>query len=173
MGLDELHPRVLRELTDMVAKSLSIILQQTWLTGNVLSNWRLANVTLTFKMGQKDDLGSYAPISLTSVLGKVMEWIIPGTIVDHLKVNQGIRPSQHEFTSGRSYLTNQISSYDKVTHLVDKGKAVNAALWSTCTSVRPWGGVAGKLPDRKGRGCTVRQSAEYEPAVCPGGQEGQ
>ena len=42
-----------------------------------------------------------------------------------LKVNQGIRPSQHGFTNGRSCLTNLISFYDKVTHLVDGGKAVN------------------------------------------------
>ena len=34
-------------------------------------------------------------------------------------------------------------------------------------------GVAGKLPDGKGPWCTDGQSAEYEPAVCPGGQEGQ
>jgi len=60
----------------MVAKSLSIILQQTWLTGNVLSNWRLANVMPTFKRGRKDEPGSYRPTSLTSVLGKVMKRII-------------------------------------------------------------------------------------------------
>ena len=36
-----------------------------------------------------------------------------------------------------------------------------------------WGGVAGKLPDGKGLWCTVGQSAEYEPAVSPDGQEGQ
>jgi len=33
--------------------------------------------------------------------------------------------------------------------------------------------VAGKLPDGKGHWCTDRQLAEYEPAVCSGGQEGQ
>jgi len=33
--------------------------------------------------------------------------------------------------------------------------------------------VAGKLTDGKGPLCTDGQSAEYEPAVCPGGQEGQ
>ncbi|GAB0178454.1 hypothetical protein GRJ2_000310700 [Grus japonensis] len=38
---------------------------------------------------------------------------------------------------------------------------------------RPGGRVAGKLPDRKGSGGIDRQLAEYEPAVCPGGQEGQ
>ena len=54
-----------------------------------------------------------------------MERIISGTIMDQLKVNQGIRPSQHGFMNGRSCLTNLISFYDKVTHLVDEGQAVD------------------------------------------------
>ena len=62
---------------------------------------------------------------LTLVPGKVMEQIISGAIMDQLKVNQGIRPSQHGFTNGRSCLTNLISFYDKVTCLVDEGKAVD------------------------------------------------
>ena len=39
--------------------------------------------------------------------------------------NRGIRPSQHEFTKGRSCLTNLISFYDPVTRLLDEGKAVD------------------------------------------------
>ena len=45
--------------------------------------------------------------------------------MDQLKVNQGVRPSQHRFMNGRSCLTNLISFYDKVTCLVDEGKAVD------------------------------------------------
>jgi len=41
-----------------------------------------------------------------------------------VKHNQGMRPSQHGFMKGRSCLTNLISFYDQVTHLVDEGKAV-------------------------------------------------
>ena len=51
MGPDELHPRVLRELVDVVAKPLSIILPQSWLTGDDLADWRLANVMPIFKKG--------------------------------------------------------------------------------------------------------------------------
>jgi len=121
MGPDELHPRVLRELADVVAQTFSIILQQSWQTGNVLVDWRLTNVTPIFIKGRKDDLGSYRPISLTLVPGKVMEWIISGGILDQLKVNQGIRPSQHGFMNGRSCLTNLILFYDKVTCMVVEG----------------------------------------------------
>ena len=109
----------------MVAKPLSIIFWQSWLTGDVSVDWKLANVTPIFKKGQKDVPGSYRPISVTLVPGKVKEWIISGTITDQLKVNQRIRPSQHGFTNGRSCLTNLISFYDKVTRLVDEGQAVD------------------------------------------------
>jgi len=44
--------------------------------------------------------------------------------MDQLKVNHGIRPSQHGFTNGKSCLTNLISFHDKVTCVVDEGKAV-------------------------------------------------
>ena len=46
-----------------------------------------------FKKGQKDDPGSYRPISLTSVPGKIMEQIISGAITDQLNVSQGIGSS--------------------------------------------------------------------------------
>ena len=85
----------------------------------------MANVTPIFKKGQKDDPGSYRPISITPVPRKVMKRIILGAIMDQLKVNQGIRPSQYGFTNGRSCLTNLISFYDKVTRVVDEGKAAD------------------------------------------------
>jgi len=121
MGLDGFHPRVLREL----AKPLSIIYQQSWLTGEVPDDWRLASVTPISKKGQKEDSENYRPVSLTSVLGKIMEQFIRSAVTGHVKDNQGIGPSQHGFMKGRSCLTNLISFYDQVTHLVDEVKAVD------------------------------------------------
>ena len=52
--------------------------------------------------------------------------------MDQLKVNQGIRPSQHGFMKSRSCLTKLISFYDKVTRLMDEGKAVSVAYLDLC-----------------------------------------
>ncbi|KAK4815372.1 LOW QUALITY PROTEIN: hypothetical protein QYF61_001360, partial [Mycteria americana] len=125
MGPDEIHPRVLKELAEVLTKPLSIIYQQSWLTGEVPVDWRLANVTPIYKKDRKENPGNYRPVSLTSVLAKLMEQIILSAITWHVENNQGIKPSQHGFRKGRSCLTNQISFYDKVTRLVDKGKAVD------------------------------------------------
>ncbi|GAB0208076.1 mitochondrial enolase superfamily member 1 [Grus japonensis] len=125
MGPDGIHPRVLRELVEELAKPLSIIYQQSWLTGEVPDDWRLANVMPIYKKGWKEDPGNYRPVSLTSVLGKIMEWFILSALTRQVQDNQGIRPSQHGFMKGRSRLTNLISFYDQATCLVDEGKAVD------------------------------------------------
>ncbi|KAK4806922.1 hypothetical protein QYF61_012643 [Mycteria americana] len=125
MGLDGIHLRILRELVEELAKPLSIIYQQSWLTGEVPDDWRLANVMPIYKKGWKEDPGNYRPVSLASVPGQVMERFILSVLNRHVQANQGIRPSQHGFRKGRSCLTNLISFYDKVTCLVDEGKAVD------------------------------------------------
>ncbi|KFQ36274.1 hypothetical protein N332_00979, partial [Mesitornis unicolor] len=90
MGPDGIHPRVLRELAEVLAKPLSIIYQQSWLTGEVPVDWRLANVRPIYTKGQEEDPGNYRPVSLTSVLGKVMEQIILSAITRHMQDIQAI-----------------------------------------------------------------------------------
>ncbi|RMB94983.1 hypothetical protein DUI87_28526 [Hirundo rustica rustica] len=113
MGPDGMHPRVMRQLADDLAKPLSIIYQQSWLTGEVPDDWKLANVTPIHKKGGREDPGNCRPVSLTSVPGKIMEQFILSVITQNLQDDQGLRPSQHGFRRGRSYLTNLISFYDQ------------------------------------------------------------
>ncbi|CAM4580797.1 unnamed protein product [Caretta caretta] len=121
MGPDALHPRVLKELVDVIAEPLAIIFENSWRSGEVPDDWKKANVVPIFKKGKEEDPGNYRPVSLTSVPGKIMEQVLKESILKHLEERKVIRNSQHGFTC----LTHLIAFYDEITGSVDEGKAVD------------------------------------------------
>ncbi|XP_053939433.1 putative mediator of RNA polymerase II transcription subunit 26 isoform X1 [Cuculus canorus] len=55
-----------------------------------------------YKKGQREDPGNSKPVTLTSVLGKVVEQVISSAITQHMQENRVVRPSQHGFMKGRA-----------------------------------------------------------------------
>ncbi|TRZ14993.1 hypothetical protein HGM15179_012112 [Zosterops borbonicus] len=73
MGPDGIRPRVMRELADELAKPLSIIYNQSWPTGEVPEDWKLANVTPIHKKGGKEDASDYRPVTRLVDAGRAVD----------------------------------------------------------------------------------------------------
>ena len=129
VGPSGIRPRVLKELVDVSAGPLSAVFQPSWESGEVPVRWKLASVVPMFRKVKKEDHDACRPVGLSSAPGKIMEKVILGVTEKHLRGNADIGHSQHGFARGKSCLTNLISFYAKVIHLVKQGKSVDVGFW--------------------------------------------
>ena len=120
-GPDDIFPRVIKECKEELIDPIAKIFRKSLDTGVVPRIWRQANVVPIFKKGDKGESSNYRPISLTSVVGKMLEAIIARAIRKHLDDHSLIKNSQHGFTKGKSCLTNLLSFYRKVFETMDSG----------------------------------------------------
>ena len=124
-GPDKFHPKVVKELAQNLAMPLSIVFNKSLTEGVVPVDWRIANVTAVFKKGDKTSASNYRPISLTSIICRVMESLLRDVIFNHLSRHSLIRSSQHGFTPHKSCLTNLLEFMEVITDMLDQGYNVD------------------------------------------------
>ena len=93
--------------------------------GIVPLEWKEANIIPLFKKGSRNKSENYRPVSLTSVICKLLERLIKDHLVDFRVENKLINPSQHGFLKARSCLTNMLCFLEDVTKWVDEGSPVD------------------------------------------------
>ena len=69
-------------------------------------DWRLANVSPIYKRaGSRCQTDNFRPVSLTSVVSKIMESLIRNELYNYLNVNGLLTRAQHGFRPGLSTVT--------------------------------------------------------------------
>ena len=113
-GPDQLKPLVLQRLCEVIAPVLHVIYQKSLDTGRVPIDWSIAYVCPLFKKGDTSLASNYRPISLTSILCKVLEHIVTTNVVSHMDQCNLLYDLQHGFRSKRSCETQLVTLIEEL-----------------------------------------------------------
>ena len=124
-GFDGIPPKLLKEIVEQISTPLAIFFNLSLEEGIVPSEWKEANITPLFKKGSRNKPENYRPVSLTSVICKLLETLIRDHMVEFLVKHNLINTSQHGFLKARSCLTNLLCFFEEITKRVDDGSPVD------------------------------------------------
>ncbi len=122
-GPDLLHPRLLYEAREQIARPLFLIFRKSIDVGVLPKEWKQANITPIYKnKPSKHEDTNYRPVSLTSVICILLEKLVRKVIIKHMKTNNLFSVHQYGFLEGRSCLSNLLTTMEEWTRIIeDKG----------------------------------------------------
>ena len=124
-GPDQVHPRVLTELASPLSEPLRDLFRLSLDRGLLPEEWKVGQVVPIFKKGKKDRASNYRPVSLTSVICKVMESVVRDQLLEHLISTGQLSDAQHGFVPKRSCVTQLLTTMEDWTALLENREPVD------------------------------------------------
>ena len=122
-GPDGIASVILKNYALNLAYPLSILYNTSFSMGQLPSDWKIANIVLVHKNGDKSDVENYRPISLTSLVMKVMEKYIRDDI--YSKCCHLINGKQYGFLPQKSCTTQLVTVLDDITQSMNSQNDVD------------------------------------------------
>ena len=128
-GPDLITARLLKEGAESICTSLAHLYQISIDYGTLPSDWTSADVVLVFKRKYHHQPSNYRPISLTSLVVKVMEKLIHSHIVVALDSHKLINSYQFGFHSKHSTIDLLLRTIHDMALSLENCSSVHCFLW--------------------------------------------
>ena len=88
--------------------------------------WKIGEISAIFKKGNRRSPMNYRPVSLTSIVCKLLESLVREEIISHMRSNKLFSPYQCGFIDKRSTTLQLFYVLDKWTEIIDDGGTIDA-----------------------------------------------
>ena len=119
--VDGIPPKLLMDTVEQISIPLARMCNLSLKDGIVLFEWKEANFIPLFKKGSRNKSENYRPVSLMSMICKLLKRLIKDHMVDFLVRHKLLNSSEHGFLKVRSCLTNMLCFFlEEITKWIDK-----------------------------------------------------
>ena len=120
-GPDGISAKMLKESSPAITSSLTKLFNTSIKLGEVPSEWKHALVTPIPKSSDLSSVSNYHPISLLSIISKILERHIHSLVLKHLNENYPISAAQYGFLKGRSTTGALVTAIDEWHNYLENG----------------------------------------------------
>ena len=124
-GVEGIPPKLLMEKVEQISIPLARVFNLSLKEGIVMFERKKANIIPLFKQGSRNKSENYRPVSLSSVICKLLERLIKDHMVDFLVKHKLLNSFQHGFLKAKSCLTNMLCFLEEITKWIDVGSPVD------------------------------------------------
>ena len=121
-GEDGLPIKLLKLINNDICSSITLIINQSFMSGIFPEQLKIAKVIPIFKKGDASIFSNYIPISILPAISKVFEKIIFNQLHTHFKINKLYCDSQCGFRENHSTEFASLELIDRILLATDKGE---------------------------------------------------
>lgn len=123
-GFDKISVRIFKSCKEIISPIISKLINLCFETGSYSDVLKIAKTVPIYKSGHPQLLGNYRPISLLSILNKIIEQVIHNLLAKFLNDNKFFYKFQYGFRHRSSTKTARVELFDKILNALDSGQIV-------------------------------------------------
>ena len=124
-GPDGLPAILFKECRDELSIPLQILFAKSFSENHIAQGLKSAAIVPVYKGGGASIPSNYRPISLTSIMMKILERVIRKQIIAFMTKRCVFNPSQHGFREGRSCLSALLTVYDNIMLTLNSSSSID------------------------------------------------
>jgi len=128
VGLDLISARLLRKTAPAISHSLTSLFNYSLQSGCVASEWKIARVTPIPKVSNSEEVSNFRPISVLTVVAKVLEKIVHRQLYTYLQMHSILHDAQSGFRPQHTTQDVLVSTIDDWRQALDKDKIVGSIM---------------------------------------------
>ena len=129
-GPDEISARMLKHTATSITPSITNLFNLSLRTGHIPSEWKqFLVVPIPKSNNNKGSPTNYRPISLLSVLSKLLERHVHKILTEHLCTHHPLSNSQWGFSAGKSTVTALLTTTHEWFQRLEEGKEICAVFF--------------------------------------------